>query len=85
MHQGQFCRDKAFARYDAAGLIQAGIASGLQRLVRIHHEDVTSGDLDTASSVFADDCENAAPYRGSVKLRPVAGIRQVRLPPHLLG
>ena len=23
---------------------------------------VTSGDLDTASSVFANDCENAIPY-----------------------
>jgi hypothetical protein len=35
--------------------------------------------------VFANDCENAIPYGGSVKLRPVAGIRQVRLPPHLSG
>ena len=40
---------KAFARCDAAGPIQAGITSDLQRLVRIHYQDVTSGDLDTAS------------------------------------
>jgi hypothetical protein len=55
---------KAFARYDKAAPIQAGITGDLQWLVRIHYEDVTSGDLDTASSVFADDCENATPLRG---------------------
>lgn len=53
---------KAFTRYEAAAPIQAGITSDLQRLNRIHNEDVTSGDLDTASSVSADDRENATPY-----------------------
>ena len=32
--------------------------SDLQRLVRIHYEGVNSGDMDTAGSVFAADCEN---------------------------
>ena len=48
--------------YDAAGPIQAGITSDLQGLIHIRYEDITSGDLDTASSVFANDCENAIPY-----------------------
>jgi len=34
----------------------------LQRLVRIHYEGVNSGDLDTAGSMFADDCVNVSPY-----------------------
>jgi steroid delta-isomerase-like uncharacterized protein len=34
----------------------------LQRLVRIHYEGVNSGDMDTAVSVFADDCVNTSPY-----------------------
>ena len=40
--------------------------SELQRLVRIHDEGVNSGDLDTAGSVFAEDCENTSPY-GTLK------------------
>jgi len=38
----------------------------LQRLVRIHYEGVNSGDLDTAGSVFAEDCENVSPH-GTLK------------------
>ena len=40
--------------------------SELQRLVRINYEGVNSGDLDTAGSVFAEDCENTSPY-GTLK------------------
>jgi steroid delta-isomerase-like uncharacterized protein len=40
--------------------------SELQRLVRVHYQGVNSGDLDTAVSVFADDCENTSPY-GTLK------------------
>ena len=40
--------------------------SELQRLVRIHYEGVNSGDLDTAGSVFAGDCENTSPH-GTLK------------------
>jgi steroid delta-isomerase-like uncharacterized protein len=40
--------------------------SDLQRLVRIHYQGVNSGDLDTAASVFAEDCENTSPY-GTLK------------------
>jgi hypothetical protein len=60
-------RNQGVRPHDTAGPFQAGITSDLQRLARIHHEDVTSGDLGTAPSVFADDCQGRHPYRGSVK------------------
>jgi ketosteroid isomerase-like protein len=48
--------------------------SELQRLVRIHYEGVNSGDLDTAASVFADDCENTSPYG---TLKGIDALRQM--------
>jgi steroid delta-isomerase-like uncharacterized protein len=36
--------------------------SDMQRLVRIHYEGVNSGDMGTAGSVFADDCQTVSPF-----------------------
>jgi steroid delta-isomerase-like uncharacterized protein len=48
--------------------------SDLQRMVRIHYQGVNSGDMDTAGSVFADDCENTSPF-GTVK--GIEALRQM--------
>jgi|SRR5689334_17408150 steroid delta-isomerase-like uncharacterized protein len=48
--------------------------SDLQRLVRIHYEGVNSGDMDTAGSVFAADCENVSPYGTT---RGIEALRQM--------